>query len=149
MGVRGSKDETSIGDASRYIPKRGKGAVTMLTYWFPTPLSFWWPLAFAIGFALVGAIMVSVTLARRAEEPNAGTIALLYGLGFGLVAVSEFLMYLNAAFGWSLATVWAIPTGFVIFTVIAAAVIAVVAIGAAILLQIWGQRSYRVVHPIR
>lgn len=120
----------------------------MITYWFPTPLSYWWPLAFAIGFALVAVLAVAITLARRAEEPDAGVIATLYGVGIGIVAVSEFMMYLDVAFGWSLATAWAMSAGVVTFFAIAAAVVAVLAIGAAVVLQLQDERGYRVAHPI-
>ncbi len=120
----------------------------MLTYWFPTPLSYWWPLGFAIGFALVAVFAVAATLARRAEERDAVAIASLYGVGFGLVAVSEFMMYLDVAFGWSLAAAFTMATGVVTFFAIAAAVVAVVAIGAAIVLQFQEERGYRVERPI-
>lgn len=120
----------------------------MLTYWFPAPVAIWVPLAFAVGFALVGVIAVYLTVARRREEPDAGIIATLYGVGFGVIAVSEFMMYLDVAFGWSLATAWAMSTGVVAFFAIAAAVVAVVAIGAAVVLQFQEERGYRVAHPI-
>ncbi len=119
----------------------------MLTYWFQ-PLSYWWPLGFAIGFALLAVIAVGATLARRAEERDAVAIASLYGVGLGIVAVSEFMMYLDMAFGWSLAAAWSISLGFVTFFAIAAAVVAVVAIGAAIVLQFQEERGYRLAHPM-
>lgn len=119
----------------------------MLTYWFPQPLSFWWPLGFAIGFAILAVVVVGATLARRAEERNAGTIATLYGVGLGLVAVSEFLQYLDIAFGWSLASVFALAPEVVTFIAIAAAVVAVAAIAVAIVMQFQEERSYRLAHP--
>lgn len=120
----------------------------MLSYWFAAPLSFWWPLTLAIGFALIAAFAVSLTLARRREEPRANTIATLYGLGFGLVAVTEFMMYLDVAFGWSLATAFAITVGVVNFFAIAAVVIAVIAIGAAALMQFSEESAYRTAHSV-
>ena len=119
----------------------------MVTYWFPTPLSYWWPLAFAIVFAIGAVAAVALTLVRRAQEPDARTIATLYGVGLGAVAVSEFMMYLDLAFGWSLATAFIMSAGLVTFFAIAAAVIAVAAIGAAVLLQLREERGYRHAHP--
>lgn len=120
----------------------------MLSYWFATPLSYWWPLSLAIGFFLVGVIAVVLTLARRTEEPYVNTIATLYGVGFGLAAVSEFLMYLDIAFGWSLATAFAMSTGVVTFFAVAAIVIAVLAIGAAVIMQYREEGAYRATHVL-
>ena len=119
----------------------------MLSYWFPAPVSFWWPLAFTIIFAAAGVFAVYAALARRAEEPNAGAVASLYGVGFGLLALSELMMYLDVVFGWSLATAFAISTGVVTFFVIAAAVIAVLALVAGVTIQYRDERGYRMVHP--
>jgi hypothetical protein len=119
----------------------------MFTYWFPAPVSFWWPLAFAIVFALAAVVAVNMTLVRREEERDAGTIASLYGIGFGLIAVTEFMMFLDVAFGWSLATIWALTTSVVSFFAIAAVVIAVIALGAAVTLQMQEERGYRQLHP--
>lgn len=119
----------------------------MLTYWFPAPVSFWWPLAFAILFAVVAVAAVTLTLIRRPEERDAGAIALFYGLGFGLVAVGEFLVYLDLAFGWSLASLLAISAGLAPYIAIAAAVVAVVAIVTAIVVQVGEERSYHVAIP--
>jgi hypothetical protein len=47
----------------------------MFTYWFAAPVSYWWPLAFAVVFAIVAVFTVSATLARRAEERDATPIA--------------------------------------------------------------------------
>ena len=118
----------------------------MVTYWF-SGVSEWWPLALAIVFALGAVFAVYATLARRAEEPYAGVIALLYGVGLGLVAVSEFLMYLDLAFGASLATTWNMTTDVVNFFAIAAAAVAVVSIGAAVALQFREERDFRLAHP--
>lgn len=120
----------------------------MLSYWFATPLSYWWPLSLAIGFALIGVVAVVLTLARRAEEPYVNTIATLYGVGFGLAAISEFLMYLDIAFKWSLATAFAMSTGVVVFFVVAALVIAVLAIGAAVFMQYREEGAYRTSHGL-
>jgi hypothetical protein len=119
----------------------------MLSYWFPAPVSFWWPLAFTIIFAAAGVFAVYAALARRAEEPDAALIALLYGIGFGLIAVTEFMMYLDVAFGVSLAAAFAMSTGIVTFFAIAAAVVAVLALVAGGALQYREERSYRVMHP--
>ncbi len=120
----------------------------MLSYWFAAPLSFWWPLTLAIGFALIAVFAVALTLARRKEEPNANAIATLYGLGFGIVAVSEFMMYLDVAFGVSLAAAFAMSAGVITFFAIAAAVIAVIAIGAAVLMQVGEESAYRTAHGL-
>src|SRR5690242_19851014 len=100
----------------------------MLSYWFATPVAAWVPLVCAIGFALLAVIVVVATLARRSEERDASAIATLYGFGFGMAALSELLMYLDVAFGWSLATFFAISVGVATFIAIAAAVIAGLAI---------------------
>jgi hypothetical protein len=120
----------------------------MLSYWFATPLSYWWPLSLAIGFALVGVVAIVLTLARRAEEPYVNTIATLYGVGFGLAAISEFMMYLDVAFGWSLATAFTVASGVVVFFVVAAMVIAVLAIGAAVVMQYREEGTYRATHGL-
>lgn len=120
----------------------------MLSYWLATPLSFWWPLAFSIAFAIIAVIAVGVTMARRAEEPRATTIATLYGVGFGLAALSEFMMFLDLAFGLSLAAAFSMALGVVTFFAIAAVVIAVLAIGAAVLLQVSEENSYRTSHTL-
>lgn len=112
-------------------------------------MSFWWPLAFAILFAAAGVFAVYATLARRAEEPNVGSIALLYGIGFGLLAVSEVMMYLDVAFTWSLVTAFAMSTAVVNVFAIAAVVIALLALVAAAAIQLREERSYRVMHPAR
>lgn len=118
----------------------------MLSYWFPTPVSFWWPLALAAVFAIAAVVVAYVTMARRAEEQDAGSISLLYALGLGLVAVSEFVMYLDVAFGWSLASAWALSADVVNFFAVAVAVVAVAAIGIAGALQFQEERSYRLTH---
>lgn len=119
----------------------------MLTYWLPAPVAFWVPLTFAIAFAIVAVLAVAITVARRGAEPDAGLIAMLYGVGFGVIAVSELMMYLDIAFGWSLATTFAMTTSVVTFFAIAAAVIAVVAIVAAVVLQSQEERGYQMGHP--
>ena len=120
----------------------------MLSYWLATPLSFWWPLAFSIAFAVIAVIAIGVTMARRAEEPRAGTIATLYGVGFGLAAVSEFLMFLDLAFGLSLAAAFSMATGVVTFFAVAAVVIAVLAIATALFLQVGEESAYRASHSL-
>lgn len=118
----------------------------MLSYWFPTPLASWVPLVLAIGFALLAVIAVVATLARRREERDAGLVASFYGIGLGLVALTEFMMYLDVQFGWSLASVWAISSGVVTFFAVAVAVIAVLAIVAAVVLQFQEEGLYRRTH---
>lgn len=118
----------------------------MLSYWFPTPLAAWVPLVFTIGFALLAVIAVFATLARQREERDAGLIAALYGTGFGLAAVTELMMYLEVQFGWSLATAWAMTTGWVTFFAVVAVAIAVLAIVAAVIMQFQEEGSYRTAH---
>jgi hypothetical protein len=120
----------------------------MLSYWLATPLSYWWPLTLAIGFALVAALAVGLTLTRRAEEPLANSIATLYAVGFGLAALSEFMMYLDIAFGWSLATAFALTTGWITYFVVAAIVVAGLAIATAGLMQYREEGSYRASHVV-
>lgn len=120
----------------------------MLSYWFAAPVSYWWPLLFAVGFAIIGVIAVFATLARRAQERNANTIATLYGLGFGLAAVTEIMMYLDVAFGWSLATAFAMSTGVVTFFAVAAVVVAVLAVGVALFMQFREEGAYRATHEL-
>lgn len=120
----------------------------MLSYWFPTPLAAWVPLVFAIGFALLAVIAVVATLARRREEPDANRIAAFYGIGLGLAAITEFMMYLEVQFGWSLATAWAMSTGLVTFFAVVAVAIAVLAIVIAVMMQFQEESSYRATHGI-
>lgn len=118
----------------------------MLSYWFSAPLSYWWPLLLAIGFVILGAVVVYETLTRRKEERDATRIATLYGVGFGLAALTEFMMYLDIAFGWSLASVFAMSTAVVTGFAIAAIVVAVLAIGIAVALQVREEGAYRSAH---
>ncbi|HEX8731055.1 MAG TPA: hypothetical protein VF725_03245 [Ktedonobacterales bacterium] len=120
----------------------------MLSYWLGTSLSFWWPLAFAIGFGVIAVLAVALTLARRAEEPYATTVAALYGLGFGLAAVTEFMMFLDLAFKVSLASAFAMTVGVVNFFAVAAVVIAILAVGTAAVMQISEENSYRAAHRV-
>lgn len=118
----------------------------MLSYWFPTPLAAWIPLVLAIGFALLAVIAVVATLARRKEEPDAAPIAAFYGIGLGLAALTELMMYLDVAFGWSLATAFALSTGAVTFLAVAAVVVAIGAIILAVSMQVREESSYRTTH---
>ena len=118
----------------------------MLSYWFSAPLSYWWPLLLTIGFLVVGAIIVYETLTRRRQEPDAGRIAALYGVGFGLAALTEFMMYLDVAFGWSLASAFAMSAGFVTIVAVIAIVVAVLAIVIAVAMQVREEGSYRTAH---
>jgi hypothetical protein len=118
----------------------------MLSYWFPTPLAAWVPLVLAIGFVLLAVIAVVVTLARRREEPDANRIAAFYGVGLGLAAITEFMMYLETAFGWSLATAWAMSAGLVTFIAVVAVAIAILAIVVAVLMQFREENTYRETH---
>jgi hypothetical protein len=113
----------------------------MLSYWFPTPLVAWIPLALAIGFALLAVIAVVATLARRKEEPDAAPIAAFYGIGLGLAALTELMMYLAVAFGW-----FALSTGAVTFLAVAAVVVAIGAIILAVGMQIREESDYRTTH---
>lgn len=115
----------------------------MLSYWLPAPVAAWLPLTLAIAFAIAAIAAVTITLMRRAEEPDAGGIATLYGLGLGLVAVSEFMMWLDVARGWSLATAWSIASGWVTFFAIVAVAVAVLSLVAAVTLQSSEERAYR------
>lgn len=120
----------------------------MLSYWFAAPVSYWWPLTLAVVFAVVAVVTIGVTLARRAEEPYANTIATLYGVGFGLAAVGEFMMYLYIAFGWSLAATFAMTAGFVTFFVVAGLIIALLAIAMAVVMQYREESAYRATHRL-
>jgi hypothetical protein len=120
----------------------------MLTYWFPAPVSFGWALAFAVAFAFAAVFAVFATLARRDEERDNVTIAALYGVGLGLVAISEFMQYLDIVFGWSLAAAFSMSTGLLTFIAITAAMFAVMAIVTAVVLQIQEESSYRLAHSM-
>lgn len=118
----------------------------MVSYWFPAPVAAWLPLTLAGAFGILAVIAVVVTLARQQEERDARLIAAFYGIGLGLVAVSELLVYLDVAFGWSLATAFAISASVAPFIAVAAAVIAVGAIAIAVGLQIQEEGTYRSTH---
>jgi drug/metabolite transporter (DMT)-like permease len=124
----------------------GKEGSNMLSYWFPAPVSLWWPLAFAIGFAALAIFAFYATRARRAEEPDSNTIATLYVVGLGLAAVSELLMFLDLAFGWSLATAFTLSAGVVTTFAVVAIVVAVLAIGIAVVMQVREEGTYRAGH---
>ena len=118
----------------------------MLSYWFPAPVAAWLPLTLAIGFGVLAVIAVVVTLARQQEERDAGVIAVFYGIGLGLAAVSELLMYLDVAFGWSLATVFAMTASVATFVAVGAVVVAVAAIVIAVAMQVREEGMYRATH---
>jgi hypothetical protein len=118
----------------------------MLSYWLSTPLEAWVPLVLAVVFALASVVAIVATVARRTEERDASGIAILYGLGFGLVAVSELLMYLDVAFGWSLATFFAISASVATSFAIGAAVVAGLAIIIALIVQVREEGMYRAHH---
>lgn len=120
----------------------------MLTYWLPSPVAAWLPLTLAIVLAVAAVVAVLATLARRREEPDARSIATLYGIGLGLLAVSEFMMWLDVARGWSLAASWSIATGWVTFFAIVAAVVVVLSLIAAVALQRSEEHEYRVEHAV-
>jgi hypothetical protein len=73
-------------------------------------------------------------------------IGLLYALGFGLLALSELVSFLDVAGIWSAAATFGIAG--TAATVIAAVipVVALLAIGAGIVMQIADERSYRLTH---
>lgn len=118
----------------------------MLSYWFPAPLSLWWPLGLAIGFAIIAVVAVIATLARRREEEDAQLIAAFYGVGLGLVAVSELLVFLDLAFGWSLATVFAMTSRQSALVAVIAAATALVAVIIALGMQVQEESTYRSRH---
>ena len=118
----------------------------MLSYWFPATVSYWWPLLFTIGFALIGVIAVVATLARRKEERDANIIAALYGVGFGLAAITELMMYLDVVFNVSLAAFFTMSAGVVTFFAVAAIIVTVLAIGTALVLQFREEGAYRATH---
>jgi hypothetical protein len=120
----------------------------MLSYWLGSSLSYWWPLMFAIAFAGLAVFAVGVTLARRAEEPQAGITATLYGVGFGLAAVSEFMMFLDLAFKVSLAAAFAMSASLVNVFAIAAVIVAVSAVGIAVTVQFNEEGAYRAAHRL-
>lgn len=68
---------------------RGREGMAMLRYWFPAPLLFRWPLAFAIVFAFGGVIFVFARVAPHGEERNADRIPAIYGVVFRLATVSR------------------------------------------------------------
>jgi hypothetical protein len=119
----------------------------MLSYWF-TGVAPWVPLMLAIVFAVLAVIAVVATLARRQEEQDANLIATLYGVGLGIAAVSELMMYLDVAFGWSLAVAWSMAAGLVAFFAIMAVIIAVVAIIAAVAMQYREENAYNSTHGL-
>lgn len=118
----------------------------MVSYWFPAPVAAWLPLTLTIGFGALAVIAVVVTLARHQEERDAGVIATFYGIGLGLAAVSELLMFLDIAYGWSFATAFAMSASYVAFIAVGAAVIAVGAIVIAAAMQIQEEGAYRSSH---
>lgn len=114
----------------------------MLSYWFPTPLLFRWPLAFSIVFAVGGAISVFVRVTPHGEERNADRIRAIYSVGFRLATVRELVMYPVFAGIWSLGTapvaVNAIMSGVI--------VVAVVVLAAGAVLDLQEERGYQMVH---
>ncbi len=118
----------------------------MVSYWFPAPVAAWLPLTLTIGFGVLAVIAVVVTLARQQEERDAGLIASFYGIGLGLAAVSELLMYVDVAYGWSLATAFAMSASFVTFMAVAALVVAAGALFIAVAMQFQEESAYRATH---
>ncbi len=96
--------------------------MAMLSYWFPAPLLFRWPLAFALVFAFGGVISVFARVAPHAEERNADRIGAIYGVGFRLATVSELVMFPAFVGVWSLGTapvaMYAIMSGVVVVAVV-------------------------------
>jgi hypothetical protein len=62
--------------------------MAMLSYWFPAPRLFRWPLAFATVFAVGGIISVFARVAPQGEERNADRIPAIYAVVFRLATVS-------------------------------------------------------------
>ncbi|HEX8731138.1 MAG TPA: hypothetical protein VF725_03660 [Ktedonobacterales bacterium] len=103
---------------------------------------------FAIAFAGLAVFAVGMTLARRTEEPLAGTIATFYGVGFGLAAVSEFMMFMDLAFKVSLAAALAMSASLVNVFAVAAVIVAVSAVGIAVTVQFDEEGVYRAAHRL-
>ncbi|MGE5334398.1 MAG: hypothetical protein ACM3N4_06835 [Nitrososphaerota archaeon] len=120
----------------------------MLSYWFPEPLSFWWPLVLAMGFAIIAVFAVFATLTRRREEADAHLIATFYGVGLGLAALSEFLMFLDVAFNWSLATALAVTATQASLLAVVVAAIAFLTVIIAIGMQFQEETNYRSTHRL-
>lgn len=118
----------------------------MLSFWLPGTEPAWLALTFAVGFALLVVVALGITTARRTEEADADIIGLLYALGFGLLALSELVSFLDVAGIWSATATFGIAG--TAATVIAAVitVMALLAIGAGIVMQIADERRYRLTH---
>jgi hypothetical protein len=98
---------------------------------------------FAAGFVVLGIVSSAAALSRRVQEIDAPTVALLYGVGFAILAVSELVNLAEAAWGWSLASAFGVAgTG---ATVLAAVVTggAVLLILVAALIELREERVYR------
>ncbi len=115
----------------------------MLSFWIPGVEPAWLMAIFAAGFAVAGVIAYGAALARRAEEPDAATAALLYGSGLGILAVSELVSMVDVAWGWSLAAFLGV-TGTAV-TVVAAVVtgVAILFILAAVAIELREEQTYR------
>ncbi|HET9981521.1 MAG TPA: hypothetical protein VFQ32_13820 [Ktedonobacterales bacterium] len=120
----------------------------MVSYWFPAPVAAWLPLTLTIGFGALAVIAVVMTLARQQEERDAGLIATFYGIGLGLAAVSELLMYFDVVYGWSFAVAFAMSASFVTFIAVAAVVIAFGALCIAAAMQIQEEGAYHSTHGL-
>ena len=115
----------------------------MLSFWIPATEPAWLMGLFAAGFAVVGVLAYLGALTRRAQEPDATMVASLYGMGLGILAVSELVAMVDAAWGWSLAAFFGI-TGSAV-TIIAAIVtgVAILLILAAVAIELREEQVYR------
>ncbi len=142
QGVQGSPSANanrSVNDRSQ----KKEGAHQMLSFWIPGMEPAWLMALFAAGFAVAAVIASVAALSRRAEEPDAATVALLYGSGLGILAVSELVAMADVAWGWSLAAFFGV-TGTAV-TVIAAVVtgVAILFILAAVAIEFREEQVYR------
>jgi hypothetical protein len=118
----------------------------MLSYWLPAIEPAWLSALFALGFALAGGIAYFAASARRVQEPDAMTAAVLYAVGFGTLALSELLFMAETAWGWSLATLFGITGGAATAIAIIVTVVAVLAILAAAIIEVREEQAYRAQH---
>lgn len=120
----------------------------MLSFWIPGAEPPWLVALFAVGFAALAVIAAFAVMRRRAEEPDAVTIAALYATGLGILAVSEGVYFLEVAFGWSLAAVLGISgtTAIVIAGIVTGVALLAIALAAAIELR--EEQVYRRHHAL-
>ncbi len=120
----------------------------MLSYWLPAVEPAWLSALFALGFALAGGVAFFAARARRAQEPDAMTAAVLYAGGFGVLALSELVLMAETAWGWSLAALLGISGGAALAIAITVTVLAVLAIGVAAVIEVREEQLYRTQHAM-